>query len=230
MTPNKPASQPGKSVHIANAKGGCGKSTVAVTLCGALAAAGQRVQLVDLDPQGSALTWAGLRAKQGREPAFDVRSSPATGYDWTVYDHPPGLPQKVNTQAQAHVVIVPTLLSMQDYTATTRFIQELEKAGTTFMVLPNRVERVSSDQSSMLSQLFDGQPFLPKRVGFQQALNAGVTVYDERSGVAMAPSVRQDFDPVVEALLDLLAGGPQRRYDSAGRPKPAEIAASPLRQ
>jgi hypothetical protein len=58
----------------------------------------------------------------------------------------------VNTQA--HVVLVPTVLSMQDYTATSRFIQELQKSGSRFLVLPNRVELVASDQSSMLEQLF----------------------------------------------------------------------------
>ncbi|MDG2510939.1 ParA family protein [Stenotrophomonas maltophilia] len=217
MTPAKHEAQMGKSISVANAKGGVGKTTLALTVAGALAAAGQRVQLVDLDDQGSSLTWSGIRAGKGRAQVFDVTATPAAGYDWTVYDHPPGLPQKVNTHA--HVVLVPTVLSMQDYTATSRFIQELQKSGSRFLVLPNRVELISSDQSSMLAQLFKDQAYMPKRSGLQRAFNDGVTVYDERPGVPNSTSIRKEFDVVMAALIGLLNDpSRQRVYDEDGNP------------
>lgn len=43
-----------KTVSIANQKGGCGKTTTAINLSGAIAGTGRRILLVDLDPQAHA--------------------------------------------------------------------------------------------------------------------------------------------------------------------------------
>src|SRR5947209_6519292 len=63
---------PPRVIAIANQKGGVGKTTTAINLGTALAAIGEHVLIVDLDPQGNASTGLGIDNRDRAHSTYDV--------------------------------------------------------------------------------------------------------------------------------------------------------------
>ena len=65
-------------ISLANQKGGVGKTTTAINLGTALAAIGEEVLIVDLDPQGNASTGLGIDRKQRLRSTYDLMVGEST--------------------------------------------------------------------------------------------------------------------------------------------------------
>jgi chromosome partitioning protein len=75
--PQVQVAKPPRVLAVANQKGGVGKTTTAINLGTALAAIGEDVLVVDLDPQGNASTGLGIDRRNRRYSTYDVLTGEA---------------------------------------------------------------------------------------------------------------------------------------------------------
>lgn len=123
-----------RHIMVMNAKGGCGKSTLATNIATYYANQGQIVALADYDPQQSSLDWLDGRPDNLDPivgiPAFDsgLRQVPRNA-DVVVMDAPARSHGRelATLMKNAETIVVPVLPSSIDIKATRRFVNELRQ-------------------------------------------------------------------------------------------------------
>jgi chromosome partitioning protein len=126
-------------IGVLNQKGGVGKTTIAVNLAAVFATAGNRVLLVDADPQGSSIAWSAARTS---DPLFPVvgmakatlhRDLPnlARDYAFVIIDGAPGANEVGRSVIMASdLIIIPVQPSPYDVwasAATVKLIGEVKQ-------------------------------------------------------------------------------------------------------
>ena len=91
------------NILLCNGKGGTGKTTMAVLLAHALAEAGKRVAVLDLDPQATATAWL-RECNSGKVAEYDQRQ--AAEYDAVFMDTPPRLDALAPALARCSVAVI----------------------------------------------------------------------------------------------------------------------------
>jgi chromosome partitioning protein len=157
-------------IVVLNTKGGSGKTTIATNLAAYYAAAGRRVALMDLDPQGSSMRWlkqrpaeaasihgiAGYERRLNVTRAFALRAPPGTEH--VVVDTPAALPatQMPETVRDASAIIVPVLPSDIDIHAASRCIADLllvakvHRSERRLVIVANRARRYTKAFQSLM--------------------------------------------------------------------------------
>jgi chromosome partitioning protein len=211
-----------RTIMLMNAKGGCGKTTLATNIATWFADDGDRVALADFDAQGSSLDWLEARRSYSGIPeilgidAAHQPLQPPRGIDTLVMDAPAGTHGKAINQMLRRVqsLIIPVLPSPIDMRACSRFLEELLSSGrvsrqqTRLAIVANRVRentRIYHQLEQYLGHL--DIPFLThlrESQNYIRSAENGLGLFE------LAPSlVWQDvaqWDPVFDWLTDGKAG------------------------
>jgi chromosome partitioning protein len=207
-----------KVVTVAQQKGGAGKTTLVIQLATALAGAGWRVALVDIDPQGSLTAWMRLREHRQRDVP-ELRFSMVAGWrlgveldrlrreaDVIVVDTPPHT--EIDAKAairSADLVLVPCQPSSLDIWASQGTIELAAKEKRRVALVLNRVPprgRSIEEARHALAEL--GAPALTAQIGNRQAfvtsVAQGLGVIESEPRSASAEEVRALAEDVAGRL------------------------------
>lgn len=196
-------------VAVVNLKGGSGKTVSSFFLASALARRG-RTLLVDADPQGSSLSWAGRAEEDGAALPFAVVGLPtkdvhrrlkpvAADYEHVVIDTPPGelaIARSALMGADVALVAVPpTPIDLDRVIPTLELVADVEDlTGLTFRVLLTRVRRISREGRDTREAMDEME--LPLLAAEIPALGR----YSDAFGGAITDA--GDYERVAEELLE----------------------------
>ena len=210
---------PGMVITIAQQKGGAGKTTLAIHLALAWAAAGRRVAIVDIDPQASLSTWFKLRherlggsgtpidavAVSGWRVAGEVERK-AAAHDIVLIDSPPHAETEARVAVRAgRLVLVPVQPSPIDLWATRPTLELARAEKTPALLVLNRVPARAS-LTGIVLEAFNSldvplaETQIGNRVALAAAINEGQGILEYEPSSMAAQEIKALANEILQRL------------------------------
>ncbi|MET0015238.1 MAG: ParA family protein [Sedimenticola sp.] len=214
------------NIMVLNAKGGCGKTTIATTLACYFSAQGFKTALMDFDPQRSSTRWLEVRSPENPDIRPIDATKPATGVTrtWQLYsgqgtdvviiDTPAGSSggQLTDYLNRADTIIIPVMASIIDLNAVEDFLEGLLKMsrhrlnGKRVCLVANRVRTKNSNIYRQIEALSEktGIPLvasLRDTQNYPVAMESGIGICELKSTRSTRKD-RKQLQPLTDWLHD----------------------------
>ena len=214
-----------KVITVFNQKGGCGKTTIAMSLAGSFGLRGYSALVVDMDPQGTASRWSSAAPEDHPFPASVMSLAPMEGkmhrevknhidkFDAIFIDCPPAMNSAAPTSAMlvSDLALIPVVPSPADIWAaeSAKKLAEAAQANNEELVarvVANMVQRSTSLAKELIELLEEDKDFplmkssLGSRAAFREAQILGSTVHQ----VPRAAAAIQEIEAMADQVLALL--------------------------
>jgi chromosome partitioning protein len=205
-----------RSIAFLSQKGGSGKTTLAIHLATIAQQTGERVLLIDTDPQGSAAAWAQVRKSE--QPAVHKALAPnlprlldkAKSEDTSLVfvDTPPHTTPGVDVIAQTvDFLVIPCRPSVLDLVAVVNTVHLAKASGKPAAFILNACNpRVAETAQSRRALERHGYPTAPVEIGSRQtysrALTSGSTVIEYEPRGRAAEEITQLWEWIRSQLGD----------------------------
>jgi chromosome partitioning protein len=205
----------GRVITVAQQKGGSGKTTLAVNLAVAYSRAGQKVALLDTDPQGSLGRWFLTRRERLGDPGMDLSTASAWGVsyeceklrkinDIVIIDTPPKVDADLRPALrEADLVLIPVAASHVDLWATDGVLDLISRENRKALIVLNRTKagtRLGEGVATAAGELADvASARLGQRVVYAETMGLGLGAPE--AGKSAATDEVAALFAEVEALL-----------------------------
>jgi len=222
-------------IALCGQKGGVGKSTTALCLAALAQRLGQRVLLVDADPQGTVRTWGEVATEAGQAPPTIIAMgatmhrpgqlpSVAASYDCTIIDCPPrhGDIQR-SALMVADLAVVPCGPSAADAWALTSTLEVIEDAQLlreeldACILITRKQRRTALGKGARALLESTGLPVLSSELGYRVA-------YQESLAAGLGVNAYAPRDPAALEIEALLTELEDRHGQQEGRSDAAQTA------
>ena len=205
-----------KVITIAQQKGGAGKTTLAAHIAVALSQKGNRVAVIDIDPQGSLTHWHSIREERFGEGYTGLTFAAVSGWrvggevtrlrrqcDYVIIDSPPHTETEARSAIRsADIIIIPVQPSPTDLWATKATLELAKNEKIPVRVVLNRVSANSRLAQTIAAELPElTKATLGNRVLFAASLMEG------RCATEVDPSsiAAQEIKALVKEITALIS-------------------------